>query len=383
MAPKTRHAWGLAGIFTATFLLIAAFSYESPVEALRLHDMGASNMLVALVTNAWAVAIVVGGPLHHGVLSRLGPLRTLIMAFIGTSLCSLGAGLYPDPLVWGVLRFISGLFFGPAWALLEAWINTLARPEARARTTATYVIICGLAFTLAPLMLNVVGPDGALPFFLSAAVIVLALVPLLTLRGLPAPHDDDSSPPLIEVVRQFPLIIMLGTVAGFAEQVPLGLFPLFALGHGQSVAALTSAMAVIGLGKLVFTVPLGMVADRLSVGLTLAAGSLLSAGLALGIGLAADAGWLFYLLAFAWGATLDLFYALGLAMIGGKFAPAHFAAANTVFIMMYAVGGFTGTIGTGAMMDWVGPLGYALTIALVFTTLAALLVYNRPALRGE
>lgn len=377
MISEGRRRGGLVAIFSTVFVIIAAFSYGGPVESLRLHEMGCSNTTVAMITSAWAAGILIGGPLQHWVLSRLGPLRAVAAGLIGSATCFFVSGLFPYPMVWGCLTAVSGMCFGPVWALMEAWINTLARPEARARTTSAYVIVCGLAFSLSPLFLNVVGPEGFLPFGLVAGCIVLSLLPLMALRGLPSPHDDDNHQPLLGVVREFPIIVMLGMVAGFAEQVPMGLLPMFAVEEGHSVAFLTTLMAVIGLGKVVFTVPLGAVADRFSVPITLAVGSLVSAALALGLGLAIGGGWPLYALAFAWGATLDLFYALGLALLGVRFERAQFAAANTVFIMMYAIGGFTGTTGTGAVMDWVGPFGYAATIAVVFAGMGVTLYLNR------
>lgn len=380
MTPDRRRQLGLIGIFASTFFAVMAFSYISPVEALRLHEVGTPNVQIAMITSAWALAILVGGPFSHRIISRLGPLRTLVAGLLGTATCSMLAGFFPHPWAWGVLRFTSGLCFGPVWALMEAWINTLARPEARARTTASYVIIYGISVSVAPLLLNVVGPQGVLPFLIAATLIVTSTIPFVALRGLPTPHDDDSSPSLAGVIRQFPVIIMLAGVAGFAEQVPMGLLPMFVVEEGHSVAFLTTLMAAVGLGKVVFTIPLGAVADKFGVVVTLAVGSLVSAGLALGIGFSIHADLPLYVCAFAMGATLDLFYALGLALIGIRFDRAQFAAANTVFIMLYSIGGFAGTTGTGAMMDWVGPFGYAGTIALVFAVMGTTLYLIRKSI---
>lgn len=58
----------------------------------------------------------------------------------------------------------------------------------------------------------------------------------------------------------------------------------------------------------------------------------------------------------AW-ASFDVFYALGVALIGTRFANHELAAANTVFVVLHSMGGFGGSVLVGWAMDATGPVG--------------------------
>ena len=56
-------------------------------------------------------------------------------------------------------------------------------------------------------------------------------------------------------------------------------------------------------------------------------------------------------LLFVWGGTLYAFYSQGVALLGEEFATEHLASANTVFVIVYCVGGVIGPSVGGMAMD--------------------------------
>jgi MFS family permease len=57
------------------------------------------------------------------------------------------------------------------------------------------------------------------------------------------------------------------------------------------------------------------------------------------------------LLLFLWGGTLYAFYSQGIALLGEEFPNAGLAAANTMFVVVYCVGGVIGPSLGGVAMD--------------------------------
>ena len=83
-------------------------------------------------------------------------------------------------------------------------------------------------------------------------------------------------------------------------------------------------------------------------------------------------------LLFLWGGTLYAFYSQGVALLGEAFAVEELAAANTVFVMVYCLGGVIGpTLGGLAMDAWM-PRGLLLFLAAAPLLLLAGLLARRP-----
>jgi hypothetical protein len=60
-------------------------------------------------------------------------------------------------------------------------------------------------------------------------------------------------------------------------------------------------------------------------------------------------------LLFVWGGTLYAFYSQGVALLGESFAVDHLPSANTLFVMVYCLGGVLGPSAGGMAMDlWPG-----------------------------
>ncbi len=65
--------------------------------------------------------------------------------------------------------------------------------------------------------------------------------------------------------------------------------------------------------------------------------------------------WLLWSLLFVWGGTLYAFYSQGVALLGEQFAVENLPTANTLFVMVYCLGGVIGPSAGGMAMDlWPG-----------------------------
>jgi predicted MFS family arabinose efflux permease len=84
-----------------------------------------------------------------------------------------------------------------------------------------------------------------------------------------------------------------------------------------------------------------------------------------------EVGPLLWLLLFLWGGLLFAVYTVALGLLGDRFPPAHLAAANTVFVMVYNIGSFGGPVAAGAAMDLWSADGMAATIGIAAALLLA------------
>ena len=123
----------------------------------------------------------------------------------------------------------------------------------------------------------------------------------------------------------------------------------------------------MGIGNMIFQIPLGMFSDRLrdrrpllaAMAVTGMIGSLL-----LPI-LIENWIWTALVLLF-WGGCVSGLYTVGLAHLGSRLTGADLAAANAAFVFCYAVGTVAGPQAIGAAIDVTGNNGFAWALAAFF-----------------
>ncbi|SBP87591.1 MFS transporter [Thiomonas delicata] len=359
------HRAALAGVIASNGVAAMAYGLLQPVLTIRLAHADHSDLVIGAVASAWALGIVAGSPFYARIIRRFGRKPSLLFGLFSAGMLMLLFTTTSQVMVWGLLQCIQGLAFGHFWVLSESLINTWVAPSVRGRVASLYVTVLGVCGALGPLWINVIGTGGVLPFVTCAALLGVAATPLLWMQDSETRTEEAQQPPrhAAAILMAFPGLIVLGFAAGFADHGPQSLLPPFALDMGATVHAVSLMLFAMALGRALFVVPIGILADRSSLERVLAACAATTAVLVVGVYLLWSHVWVALILWFILGALFDAFYALGMTWIG-HFVPApDLPVANTAFVVLHSLGGFGGTTLLGAVMDWWGPVGYPLAIS--------------------
>ncbi|OLT03742.1 hypothetical protein BJF90_03335 [Pseudonocardia sp. CNS-004] len=150
---------------------------------------------VGLLTTAYALGMIVGGPVITVVTARV-PRRPLVMALVVVSvLGNLGSAAAPNHAVLLATRFVSGLvvatFFAVAVAVATA--AAVAAPGAQASSVARVTLGLNLGLVVGTPIGTVIGQQlGWRATFVAVAAVTLAAVPLV-LRHVPAAPGTNGS----------------------------------------------------------------------------------------------------------------------------------------------------------------------------------------------
>jgi MFS family permease len=342
----------LAAVLSSTLGVGLTFGFQPPLIALVLERAGSSSLAIGAVTSASLIAIISFGPLYPRVIARLG-LRRSMIAGIGCGALILALmPLMAGAPIWFGLRFLTGCTLGLSWIASEIWLNTVSGADARGTVMGVYGTVFSLGTVAGPALLEFTGTSGGLPFGVGAAALIVTLLPLAALENTAgAPQSFTPLRELTGVIRAVPLVMLAALVAGLVESADPSLLPLFALrgGFGESTALFL--LAVFVAGNVVLQVPIGLLADRFGRRRLLGACALASGLGPLLLQPFFAMPVLLWPLLFVWGGTLYAFYSLGVAMLGAKFPPALLPTANTVFVMVYCLGGVIGPSAGGFALD--------------------------------
>jgi MFS family permease len=234
-----------------------------------------------------------------------------------------------------------------------------------------------------PVLLEFTGTHGAKPFAIGAACLLLTLLPLAVLRRV-ASAAQNFTPlrGLSGALKTAPIVMLAAFVAGLVESADLTLLPLFGMHSGLNEQAALLLVAVFMAGNVALQVPIGLLADRYGRKTLLAICAVASSigPLFLPSSLATPA--LLWPLLFVWGGTLYAFYSQGVALLGEEFALQDLPSANTLFVMVYCLGGVIGPSAGGITMDlWPNrglPVLLSCAPLLMLAGLAAGVAQRRP-----
>ncbi len=374
----------LTAVLSSSLGVGLTFGFQPPLIALVLSRAGRSSLAIGAVTSASLIAVILSGPFYPQLIARLG-LRRSVIAGIGCGALILTLmPLMASVPFWFGLRFLTGCTLGLSWIASEIWLNTVSGADARGTVMGVYGTVFSLGTVAGPALLEFTGTRGWLPFGVGAAGLIVTLLPLAALENTPSAVQGFT--PLREltgVIRAAPLVMLAALVAGLVESADLTLLPLFGLrgGFGERTALLL--LAVFMAGNVVLQVPIGLLADRFGRHRLLAVCALASAlGPLLLQPFFATPGLLWPLL-FVWGGTLYAFYSQGVAILGAQFPPALLATANTVFVMVYCLGGVIGPSAGGFALDrWPTHGLPVLLSSAALLLLAGLAIPARRAERG-
>lgn len=347
-----RSSRTLAAVFSSCLGVGLIFGFQPPLIALTLSRLGNSSFTIGAVTAASLIAVILCGPFYPRAIMRLGLKRCIVAGVLLASAFLLLMPLEASVPLWLALRFVTGCVLGLVWIASEVWMNSASGTESRGTVMGIYGTVFSLGIVAGPILLEFTGTEGAEPFVIGAACLVLTLLPLALLRQVTgAAQQFTPLRGLAGAIRSAPIVMLAALVAGLVESADLALLPLQGLHYGLDERASLSLVAVFMAGNVVLQVPIGLLADRYGRKTLLAICALTSCVGPLLLQRSLGAPLLLWPLLFLWGGTLYAFYSQGVALLGEQFAAQSLPSANTLFVMVYCVGGVIGPSVGGMVMD--------------------------------
>ena len=378
-APRTvpGRGWTLAAILLSAFGVGISLGLATPLVSVFLEARGYGSGTIGLTASTYAMATLALAAFVPVLASRYGAVRCAVVGGLAAA-----AALAAFPHMGGLaayllLRVIMGIGNSLEWIISETWINRLATERDRGRVVALYATVWGSGVGVGPLVLQVTGTEGSLPFVVGSVLMVLTTVPvLLVRRRLPSLRPDGKRTGLSLIVRGAPVAMLAGLLCGYTEGAFFSLAPVYALEMGATTAAAVAFSSVFAIGSVALQPPTGWLADRVDRTRLLLATALLALACTIGLPLLTSHQVALWPTIFIWGGAAAGFYTLGLVRLGQRFAAQDMASANAAFIMAYTTGMIIGPSVTGVVMSGLGPGLFPLPFAAAYLGLVLLLLFG-------
>lgn len=361
------HWLSISAAIAAISAVGIALGLGLPLLSVVLQKAGVSATMIGLNSAMAGIASIAIAPFCTGLAQRFGVADTMLVAIAIAAVSAMGFFWAPDFWIWFPLRVTFHGAITVLFILSEFWINAAAPSSRRGFILGIYATVLSLGFATGPLLFSILGSDGILPFLVGTIVIVLASIPIILARRESPVIVNRPSGPFFKFVFLVPTATAAVFVFGAVESGGFALFPIFSsrIGFSESDGALLLTM--IGLGNVLFQIPLGLLSDRVRDRRILlficAAVGLLGCFL---LPVLSSNWWLLASVLFVWGAVVAGLYTVGLAHLGSQLVDGDLASANAAFVFCYAIGMLIGPQMIGLAMDVIGSGGFAYSLATFF-----------------
>ena len=225
-------------------ILMLGAGLHSTLLGVRAQAEGFTTSAIGIVMSCYYIGFLVGTTLAPRLIRDVGHVR-VFSAFAAVAAASaLSQAVFVTPVA-------------------ESWLNDRATQETRSRILALYMVVLYGGLGAAQFLLLVSDPGTDTPFMLVAALICLAIVPLvLSAQSVPA-VDTPRSIRFRDLYRRSPLGVVAVLMSGLMASIVFSLGPVYARLQGMDDAAIATFMAGSILAGVLTQYPIGMLADRL------------------------------------------------------------------------------------------------------------------------
>ncbi len=383
MATLPRGALLAVAISATVYTIVQGLSY--PLLALLLEQAGAQEWEIGVNAAMMPVGMVVAGAGGPPLVRLLGARAVGMSSFCLAALCLLAIkAVETDPVLWLPLRFVMGFALACIFIVTDTWINELTPDASRGRVLGLYSALLSVGFAIGPGILVVAGTRGWIPFLVGAGCTLAALVPLVIVRKqLPDAAGDVGQASGRSFLGLAPILLLGVVIVAFSEQAVMSLLPVWALAQNFDVRTASIMLAVMSIGSIVLTFPVGWLADRLPRGPLTAGCAVVAAGCAALLALLEGATVALWPVLFLFGGTYYAIYVLSLVSLGERFSGQMLVAGTAAFGAAWGLGGIVGPPLVGGVMTRVGPSGLLSTLSIVFTMLVVVNVAPRLSDRNK
>tara|TARA_R110002096_G_scaffold20690_2_gene67922 strand:- start:14717 stop:15970 length:1254 start_codon:yes stop_codon:yes gene_type:complete len=349
----------VAALLFGVAILLTGQGLQGTLVPTRAALEGFSTVTIGVIGAAYFLGFTIGC-LRGGTLIRsVGHVRVFAAMTAAASAAPLLLGLWAEPLMWGVLRFLTGFCFAVIYVVIESWLNGSTTNETRGGVFSVYVFITLTVMALGQLMLLLYDPRELELFVVASILVSSALIPVVLSRS-----DEPQKPQEVHLnLRRLFELSPSGATSCFVAGLTNGAFWAISAIFASKITGNTDSAAwymtsgVIG-GAL-FQWPIGLLSDRLDRRRVLALTALGAGVVGVTIVMLGTSvpELTLMLLGALWGGMAFPLYSVAVALTNDYAREHEYVQVSSGLLLLYGGGAVAGPLLASLVMGVFGPIG--------------------------
>lgn len=368
-------------LFFGLALIMAGNGLQGTLLGVRADIEGFGTATTGLVMSLYYFGFLAGSVVAPRLVRDVGHIRVFAALASLASTTVLLHDLFPTPFIWGLIRVVTGFGYAGLYIVIESWLNGMADNKNRGKILGVYILVSYGCMAIGQFLLTLYDPAGAALFIITSALVSFALVPIsLSKRAAPAlPPSERVS--LRKIYEISPLGVISAFMSGVGGGTVFAIGAVYATQVEMDTLQVSTFMAAIILGGMLFQYPIGLLSDWLDRRIIIIVCAACAAVMAF-ICSFFEAGWGLYTMVFLfWGVGVPL-YALGIAYTNDHLEPNQILAASSSLILLNGCGACIGPLAVTLAMSTFGPHAFFPSISVIYAATCVFALYrmlvNRP-----
>lgn len=351
-------------------VLMLGAGLQSTLLGVRATLEGFPTPVIGVIMSCYYVGYLAGTQMATRLVRSVGHVRVFAALAAIASAAILVQGVFVQPVVWALMRLLTGVCFAGIYVVAESWLNDSASRTNRGVLLALYMLTLYVGLGAAQFLLLLANPRAPTPFMLISALISLAMVPIVASATRPPVGAVPVKVRYRDLYRGTPLGVVAITFSGVISSIIFSMGPVYARLSGMGTAGVANFMAVSIFAAVVSQYPVGWLSDRMDrrtviafvcTAATVVAGTVVTfkdlpnpivltlAGLFSGFAL-----------------TL---YSLAVSHVNDKLEPGQMVGASSALLRLNGTAAAFGPVLAGGLFAAFGPQAYFATLATLTGTL--------------
>jgi MFS family permease len=343
----------VSALLLSTALLLMGNGLQGTLIPVRGNIEQFANVELGLLGTGYFIGFTLGCVFGPMLLRKGGHIRTFMAMASVASVIVLLHALFLEPLVWALLRGITGFCFAVLYVVIESWLNERSSNEHRGSIFSIYTVINLTVITAGQMMLGLSDPALFALFAVASILVSVATIPIAFTSSVAPGIPSFVMPNLRELYGLSPVGFAGCLAVGLANGAFWTLAPVFAQNQGFDAAGVGVFMSVIVIGGALSQWPLGRISDKVDRRFVMigSASFAAAAGVAMSFFASTGGPWL-YILGACFGAGAMPIYSLAVAHANDHAAPEDMVKVSSGLLLVFGLGAALGPVLASATRDF-------------------------------
>ncbi len=364
-------------LFFGLLLIMSGNGLQVVLLGTEATEAGFSKITTGFVMAGYFLGIFCGSILVPRLLDNVGHVRVFgAMAALASAAVLVVAALV-NPLVWALMRILTGFCFAGMYIVCESWLNDKSTNETRGQMLSLYMIVSMGGLAMGQLMIAVGGEDSIGLFLLASVLVSVAVVPVLLSVGKAPAFEEPERMSLRRLLQVSPLAVVGLGINGVAVSMLFGMGAVYGLSIGLSNAEVGYFMTAPMIGALILQYPVGRLSDRFDRRMVIFGVALMGGGAAAMATMFGRTDFALLLVCMVvYGGSLFPLYSLCIAHGNDFLTPSQMVAAASGLVMINGAGAVLGSPLAALSLEYFGVASFFILITVIQLMIAGFALYR-------
>ena len=177
-----KNSWAL---FLGMSFIMMAYGFQGSLLGVRAVQEEFSLTATGFLMSGYFIGYFIGAATIPNVISKVGHVRVFAAFASLASLIILIHSILIHPLIWFLLRVLTGVSMVGMYTVAESWLNDRSSNKNRGSVLSIYMVILYGSIGIGMFLLNFSTPKNFQPFILVSVITSAALIPILLTKKKP------------------------------------------------------------------------------------------------------------------------------------------------------------------------------------------------------